>query len=400
MALVVAVLAGSAGEQILADPKIESVLPTVEGGAVVLGVAPKTDPPLDRDDPPPKIEVVVVLAGLSVVAAAGAPKMDPPPESAFAATEVPPKIDVVDAAVVTAELVVAAAAAVVVGVPKMDPVVGIVPDAAPNKLLPAAAPAAAVVVLPAVVVAVVEAGFPKIDPLVEVAVDPPVVAMTAAAACPKIEAAFALLPASADEVALVLGLVAEDDVTAGDPKMEPPLDVTFPASGLGDPNMVEVFAAEAPNNEAPLPGVVDAPPPPNNDPAAGVVEGVAAPKRLDPAAVVVAVEAPKRDLEGAVVVAAKGLVVVEGSVETAEAALGVPPGAPVALETGVMLREEDAPKSEDAGGGVAVDPEASNVGLAASLPALLTGVEAKDVACCTGLERAAAKRLVEARSGH
>ena len=142
--------------------------------------------------------------------------------------------------------------------------------------------------------------------------------------------------------------------------MEPPLDVTFPASGLGDPNMVEVFAAEAPNNEAPLPGVVDAPPPPNNDPAAGVVEGVAAPKRLDPAAVVVAVEAPKRDLEGAVVVAAK----VEG------VALGVPPGAPVALETGVMLREEDAPKSEDAGGGVA------KVGLASLL---LTGVEAKDV---------------------
>ena len=212
--------------------------------------------------------------------------------------------------------------------------------------------------------------------------------MTAAAACPKIEAAFALLPASADEVALVLGLVAEDDVTAGDPKMEPPLDVAFPASGLGDPNMVEVFAAEAPNNEAPLPGVA---PPPNNDPAAGVVEGVAAPKRLDPAAVVVAVEAPKRDLEGAVVVAAKGLVVVEGSVETAEAALGVPPGAPVALETGVMLREEDAPKSEDAGGWVA------NVGL---VSLLLTGVEAKDVACCTGLERAAAKRLVEARSGH
>ena len=170
--------------------------------------------------------------------------------------------------------------------------------------------------------------------------------------------------------------------------MEPPLDVTFPASGLGDPNMVEVFAAEAPNNEAPLPGVA---PPPNNDPAAGVVEGVAAPKRLDPAAVVVAVEAPKRDLEGAVVVAAKGLVVVEGSVETAEAALGVPPGAPVALETGVMLREEDAPKSEDAGGGVA------KVGLASLL---LTGVEAKDVVCCTGLERAAAKRLVEARSGH
>ena len=89
-------------------------------------------------------------------------------------------------------------------------------------------------------------------------------------------------------------------------------------------------------------------------------------------------------------VAAKGLVVVVEGV-----ALGVPPGAPVALETGVMVREEDAPRSEDAGGGVA------NVGLVASRPALLAGgVEANDVACCTGLERAAAKRLVEARSGH
>ena len=328
LALVVAVLAGSAGEQILADPKIESVWPTVEGAAVVLGVAPKTELPLDRDDPPPKIEVVVVLAGLSVVAAAGAPKMEPPPDSGFAAAGVPPKIDVVDAAVVTVAAVVAAAAraveAVVAGVPKMDPAVGLVPevaDAAPNKLLLAAAPAA--VVLLAVVVTVAdaaEAGFPKIDPLVEVGVeDPPVVvAMTAAAACPKIEAAFALLPAtSADEVALVLvGLAAEDD-----PKMEPPLDVTFPATsgGLGDPNMVEVVAAAAPNNDAPLPGVVDAPPPPPNiDPAAA--EGVeAAPKRLDPAAVVeVTVEAPKRDLEGAV----EGLVLFY-SVDFSQSRIGV-----------------------------------------------------------------------------
>ena len=65
------VLAGSAGEQILAPP------PKIESALVVDVEDPKRDGVVVAGAPPPKMDVVVVFAGAAVVAAA--PKIEPPP---------------------------------------------------------------------------------------------------------------------------------------------------------------------------------------------------------------------------------------------------------------------------------------------------------------------------------